>query len=354
MRSSPRHDARDLAAALAQRMPALAPELLPGGRRDGPEWRCGSLAGERGQSLAVRLHGERAGVWSDFASGERGDALDLVAAVLFGGDVKAAMGWARRWLGLPDDPRAAPLPATMRRAPAPADDAAAEVEAEGRRRAARGLFGHPDTLHNIAGTPAALYLAGRGIELAELGRIPRALRFHPGVWCQEAGCPLPAMLAAIHGPDGEHVATHRTWLAEAGGVWRKAPLAKAKKVLGGFAGGTVRLWRGATGRPLREARDGEAVALAEGIETGLSVALACPELRVLAAVSLGNMGSVALPPAIRTVILCADNDGDNPAAARGLQRAVDRFAGEGREVRVAFPPDGHGDFNDALNAEKNA
>jgi putative DNA primase/helicase len=68
---------------------------------------------------------------------------------------------------------------------------------------------------------------------------------------------------------------------------------------------------------------------------------------VLSAVSLSNMARVVLPPAVRTVILCADNDGDNAGAARALQRAVDHFAAEGRNVKIALPPIGK-DFNDTL------
>ncbi len=188
--------------------------------------------------------------------------------------------------------------------------------------------------------------------LAELGRLPRALRFHPACWCAEAGGPLPALVAAITGPDGAHAATHRTWLAQRpDGSWGEAPLRDPKKTLGSYVGGAIRLWRGASGRPLAEAPDGEHVALAEGIETALSVAVAVPELRVLCAVSLANMGSVALPTGVRTVTLCADNDDGNAAAARALARVVDRFAAEGREVRVARPPAGLKDFNDVLTME---
>jgi phage/plasmid primase-like uncharacterized protein len=93
------------------------------------------------------------------------------------------------------------------------------------------------------------------------------------------------------------------------------------------------------------------VALAEGIETALSVALATPELRVLCAVSSGNMAKVELPPAVSLVILCADNDGDNPKTAKALADAVERFTSEGREVRIARPPEGIKDFNDVLTME---
>jgi len=343
--------ARELAAMLAGNIRALAAELLPAGRRDGAEWKVGSVAGEPGSSLSVRLAGAKAGVWKDFASGEGGDALDLVAQVLFRGDRREAMRWARRWLGLPEDGAAAPAVAaggSRRAPPAPACAAAEEdAEASAKRRAARRIFLEAST--SLAGTGGALYLAERGIHLAELGRQPRALRFHPALWNRESGRAWPALVAAVTDAAGEHIATHRTWLTERGGRWTKAPLRAPKMSLGSVRGGTIRLWRGASGRPLREAPEGETVVIAEGIETALSVAIACPELRVLSAVSLANMPSVVLPPAVRSVILCADNDGDNAGAAGLLQRAVDHFAAQGRAVRIARSPVGK-DFNDCLTA----
>ncbi len=340
--------AADLSAMLAANVPALVAELLPAGRRDGPHWRCGGVEGAPGQSLAIHLHGDKAGVWHDFASGEKGDALDLVAAVRCRGDTRAAMDWARGWLALPE--RRAPSPATNR-APAAAARAPDAEEAE-RRRKALALF--LSAAQGIAGTPVDAYLIARGIALAELARQPAALRFHSECWCGEVGRPLPAMLAAIIDGTGQHVGTHRTWLArDAAGTWRKAPLRDAKKTLGPYAGGFIPLWRGASGKSLRKASAGEVVALAEGIETALSVALACPELRVLAAVALPNMARVILPPSVAQVILCADNDSDNPKADAMLSRAADRFVAEGRAVSIARPPVGK-DFNDTLRAEPGA
>jgi hypothetical protein len=345
-------DARELSRMLAARIAALAPELLPHGKRDGQEWRCGSLAGEAGQSLAVHLSGARAGVWSDFASGEAGDALDLVAAIRFNRDRRAAMAWARTWLALPSGGRQDGAPEPPRAAPV-STPAAISDDAEKRRRAAQALF--LSARPSLAGTPAGFYLAARGIDLAELQRQPRSLRFHPSLWSSEAGRNFPGMLGAITNAAGQHTATHRTWLArDAGGVWRKAPLRHPKKSLGGIVGGTIRIWRGASGKALAEAPEGETVVIAEGIETALSIAVACPALRVLSAVSLGNMARVALPPAIRSVIIAADNDpADNQAAARGLAAAIAHFAEGGRLVRVARSPVGK-DFNDALAAETGA
>ena len=334
--------AADIASMLARQAPALVAELLPAGKREGAEYRVGSLAGEPGRSLAVHLFGSRAGIWSDFASGDAGDALDLVAAVLYRGDKRAALAWARHWLGLGD----AAAPAPQRQAPPAPEAAEADVEDAAKRGSALRMFVAAQS--SLAGTPAAAYLAARGVALAELGRQPRSLRFAPALWNRESGRCWPAIVAAITNGAGEHVATHRTWLAQdEGGIWRKAPLRDPKMTLGRVAGGCVRLWRGASGKPLVQAPEGEAVAIAEGIETALSVVIACPELRVLSAVSLSNMARVELPPAIATVILCRDNDGANEAAARALQRAVDRFVSEGRTVKVAVPPCGK-DFNDTL------
>lgn len=345
-------DAAEIARALARVAPRLCAELLPLGRKEGSEWRCGSVAGDAGKSLGVHLHGTRAGIWSDFATGECGDALDLVAAVKFRGDRRHALDWARAWLGLPGASRAPHAGPAAPPAPSPSPDDAAAAQAaardvEKRRRYALALFlGAQPTLR---GTPVEAYLRGRGIDLAALGVQPRALRFHTHLPNSETGRALPAMVAAVVDGAGRHVATHRTWLAPDGrGGWTKAPLRTAKMSIGSVSGGTIRLARGVSGRALRDAPDGETICIAEGIETGLSVAVACRDLRVVAAVALGNMQQITLPPAVRTVILAADNDGDNAAALRGLQRAVNHFAAEGRTVRIARPPAGFGDFNDLL------
>jgi hypothetical protein len=262
--------AADLSAVLAARIAQLAPQLLPGGKRIGAEWVCGDITGKPGRSLSVRLTGPKAGIWSDFGGGGGGDALALVAAVHFRGDVREAMDWSRSWLGVSANapgPTAAPTPPV-----APAAPNAAADEAQ-RRRKAVSLFQAGQ--ERINGTPAAAYLAARAIDLADLGRQPRCLRFHPACWCTEANRELPALLAAIHDAAGQHVATHRTWLAQSPtGTWVKAPVANPKKTLGSYIGGVMRLWRGASGLKLEDAPEGEAVALAEGLETALSVALA--------------------------------------------------------------------------------
>jgi hypothetical protein len=336
------HDIKAIVGMLAGRIDQLAAELLPAGKRDGAEWRVGSVAGEPGQSMAVHLRGDKAGAWCDFASADprhRGDALDLVAMVLFGGDKVEALRWSRHWLGLE---RATPGSFRVQQAQRPEERERAERDAEGKRQKAIALFLQGKPL--AESDPAAQYLAARGISLRQLGRVPRGLRFLAECWCAEAGIRLPAMLAAIT-RQGQHVATHRTYLMQDRGAWRKARLEAPKKVLGAFAGGFIPLWRGASGRPISEASAGEVTAIAEGIEDALTVALHSPEWRVLAAVSLSNMASVQLPKACADIVLIFDRDGENPQARAARARAVRALLEQDRSVREVSPPEGFKDFN---------
>ena len=94
-------NARELSQRMAGDAAAIAQYLLPGGKRQSGEWKAGSLSGEAGQSLSVRLSGAKAGVWADFASGDKGDILDLWVKVR-GVSVAAAMAEAKQYLGIRD------------------------------------------------------------------------------------------------------------------------------------------------------------------------------------------------------------------------------------------------------------
>lgn len=349
----------DVVQLLAARAPQLAAELLPRGRREGAEWvEARRKAGGLGDSLRVHLTGPKAGIWSHFASGRAGDALDLVAYLATGDDKGRAVAWAKTWLGL----GAGDL-ATLDRQRQAADQARetardqAAAVADAKRRKAAGLF--LSGQEKLAGTIAERYLAGRGIDLRALGRQPRSLRYHPACFCVEAGGPLPCLLAAVSAPDGGFAAVHRTWLeTRPDGSVGKAPLDNPKKSLGPVRGGAIRLWRGVRsdgpgGRTrrapaLNNAPAGSAAALTEGLEDGLTVACCLPELRVLVAVSLANLGALELPPALRELTIFADNDG-GAAAQAALDRAVQRFLAEGRRVRLARPPGHLKDVNELFN-----
>lgn len=346
-------EVKDIVAMLAQQADRLARELLPHGARSGPEWRVGSLAGEKGQSLAVRMFGERAGIWHDFESGEGGDALGLVAAVLFNNDIGRALEWSRRWLGLhaasPDELRQHRRQAAEWKEKADKDNT---EKAEARRRVAHAMWLEAAP---IGGTPVEDYLANRGIRLAELGHVPNALKFHPRVWSEMHKARVPAMLAAIQDSEGEFLATHRTYIEWREGAWRNVKDERGrslKRTLGDYQGGWVRLTRGARGTPWSQLTAAETVCFAEGIENALSIALAVPEWRAASAVSLGNLTAIALPPTIRDVVIAADNDGPESRAVVALQKALRHLVQTGVNVRVARPDPAFKDWNDQVRAEE--
>lgn len=92
-------NAHDIAEKLAEQTAEVAAYLLPNGRRQGPEWRVGSVDGDTGKSLSVRLTGTKRGVWKDFATGQGGDLLDLFAARR-GCSIAEAMREAAQYLGV--------------------------------------------------------------------------------------------------------------------------------------------------------------------------------------------------------------------------------------------------------------
>lgn len=351
----------EIAEKLAAQIESLCRDLLPNGVKVGHEWQVGGVDGSKGRSMMVNL-GQRAGVWCDFAAGKGGDAIDLVAAVRFGDDKGAAIRWARSWLGL-DGLDPARLKATQAASAAKAarpDDAKTDDE---RRDAAARMFrgGKSFTdahFGNFAKTPAADYLHGRGITFNQLGRVPGCLTYTGQAWNGELQTNIPAMLAGVY-IRGSIVGVHRTFLQITGaGAASKAMVANAKLTLGPIRGGIIPLWRGASARSWAALWDAELdlawpetdadwrVTLCEGIEDALSLAIAAPERRIVACVSLANMGSAVLPPCVTDVTIAADNDRPGSVAAtKGLPRVIANLQGQGRTVRVARPPEPHKDFN---------
>jgi twinkle protein len=94
-------NAHELAQRMAERAADVASYLLPAGKKAGPEWKAGSVSGEAGGSLSVRLTGAKAGVWKDFQSGDSGDLLDLWAATR-GLSIAEAIAEAKGYLGIRD------------------------------------------------------------------------------------------------------------------------------------------------------------------------------------------------------------------------------------------------------------
>jgi putative DNA primase/helicase len=184
------------------------------------------------------------------------------------------------------------------------------------------------------------YLGSRGITFDQW---PAALRFHPR--CPRPkdqfgnlSLPLPAMVALVEHVERGSVAVHCTYLRRDGDG--KAPIDNPKAMFGPVSGGAVRFGEPQTGKWL---------AIAEGIETALSVAVAC-SIPSWAALSASGIKNLILPAEASHLIVCADHD-SNGIGESAARDAASRWFAEGRRVRIAVPPEPGSDFNDVLNGD---
>ncbi len=321
--------AGELSERLAQNVQAVCRHYLPNGRREGRYWMVGDVAGAPGRSLYVRLHETgrgRIGNWVDAATGEHGDLLDLIHLNQRHASLAEAIAEAERFLALEPVPR--PGAHHARKGSAP----------KGSALSARRLFaaGQP-----LAGTPAATYLASRGItRLDSLA----SLRFHPRCYYRptaddapDTPCAFPAMLASVTDNDGHQTGTHRTFLSSGGhGApgYGKADVAAPRRAMGNILGHAVRF-----------GRCDEVMIAGEGIETMLSLREALPLVPGAAATSGAHLAALLFPPGLRRLYVACDRD---PAGQAALAVLEERATAAGIGLVALMPV--LGDFNDDLLA----
>ena len=92
-------NAKEVSDLLASDAASVAQYLFPGGKKSGQEWKLGGVSGEPGSSMSIRIGGAKRGVWSDFATGEKGDLLDAWAACR-GCSISEAINEAKAYLGV--------------------------------------------------------------------------------------------------------------------------------------------------------------------------------------------------------------------------------------------------------------
>lgn len=161
-----------------------------------------------------------------------------------------------------------------------------------------------------------------------------ALRWRPTLRHAPTGYEGPALVALVTDAiTGKPLTLHRTWI-RADGTKATEP---ARLLLKGHrkAGGVIRLW------PDDAVTHG--LAIAEGIETALSVAHAFQP--AWAAIDAGNLGELPLLSGIDALTIMADAD---PAGTKAAEHCARRWADAGREVRLAIPASG--DANDVVRA----
>ncbi len=77
----PKIDIKRVAADALPHIETVCVRWLPDGKKTGHEWEIGDRHGTPGKSLKIHLSGSKAGLWSDFSTGDKGS--DLVSLVAF-------------------------------------------------------------------------------------------------------------------------------------------------------------------------------------------------------------------------------------------------------------------------------
>jgi len=313
--------ASDLTDRLARHAEAVCRHYLSAGRRSGNYWIAGDTGNNKGRSLFVRLTGPRAGRWSDAATGQYGDLLDLIRAtcgLIAFADVAAE---ARLFLNLP---RLEPMAAERRDPNAP----------DSRSTAARAglLFA---SAVPIAGTVAERYLQSRGISGAASRR---ALWFHPSCYYRDLSTGgttgLPALIAAVTDVEGRLTGVHRTWLDPDGNG--KARVNEPRRALGRLIGNGVRF-------NMPPGSQSPVLAVGEGIETVLSLSEILPGMAMVAALSAHHLAAFLLPAACKRLYIAADADAAGRHGVEGLGRAATALG----VLPLVLTPE-LGDFNEDL------
>lgn len=354
-------------AGLLGRIGELANLLAPDQARvhGNDRWSLNPTRPDRhANSFKIEISGPNQGRWKEFNGDEGGDLINLIAYCRFshlghykdgrGEAVKASIRWAAEWLGLVDaDP--ARVAAAERQAARVRADMVREAEREDARLernagiarkhwfdASVSAWDHPVSLRYLEEV--------RGISKADLSWVPQALRFEPGgppadylvQSDPETGEVFPAIITCAVNAHHNIRSVHRTFLMPDGSG--KAPLGhSAKRMYGPARGCALRLTRGASGLPPRQAAEKgikDVLAISEGIEDGLSWACMHPEHRVWAAGSLSNLGAVPIPDCASSIIVLGQNDEKQAARDafdREAQKLIDRFGGPIEVVRPADP-----------------
>jgi hypothetical protein len=317
----------DLSRELGAQAEAVCRHYLSNGRRAGNYWVIGDVCNTPGQSMFVRLTGTArgpAGRWTDAATGQFGDLLDVIRESLGLVQVADAAEEARNFLGAPPT-----IMETLTGGPGVGSR-------RGSREAARRLAAIAGP---IRGTLVESYPRGRGIAVE--ADLP-ALRFHPRCYYfageDRAPDAWPAMIGVITDLRGAITGVHRTWLDPDGFDPRrlgKANVETPRRAMGDLLGHAVRFGLA-----------DDVLAVGEGIETVLSVKSSLPGMPMAAALSAAHLAALDLPTQLRRLYILRDNDA---AGQRAGDVLAQRAAAAGVEHITLAPS--RNDFNEDLRLD---
>jgi hypothetical protein len=280
-------------------------------------------------SLAIEIHGSKAGLWHDFEQSEGGDLLALIQRELQT-DFRGSVEFACSYVGdLPVESQA------VRRQPK--HERQDQEESTWKKKSALSAW---NEAIDVGGTLASAYIAGRGIVLPE-GVAGNALRFHPR--CAPYGHdPQPSMLGLLRKIESdEPCAIQRTALSPTGSKIER-------RTFGPKSGAAVKL--------SADADVTTGLTIGEGVETTLSGMM----LGYQPAWSVGDAGELARFPVLAGIecltILVDHDERDRHGRQAGISAAAhcaDRWTDSDRSVTCVVPNVRGCDLNDVTKGGNN-
>ncbi len=279
------------------------------------QWRYGS--NKKQGSLVVTVHGEKKGLWYDFGTNEGGGMLKLIQNQL-SLDFKAALAYGASLTGEKECLSMAPIPRKL---------AIKEEKSTPKKTSEKALKLIKESIP-ISGTLAEKYLnKTRHIDINP----ESALRFVPRAYTGEKNSEkqkyAPAMLSIAKDKEGKVRGVQVTYLDLK--TQDKANLPIKKRSYGSVGSASVLLQSSSK----KEAK----TYIAEGVETGLSVANASPHSNVITTLGKSNFSNIDPETLTKNVVFCLDNDGKNILQDKGVMTSIQRLSQLGKNVSIVLP-----------------
>jgi len=278
-------------------------------------------------SLSINL---KNGLWYNFETGEKGNALQLIAHEMGFNEFKETIGYAKYFLNyndLLDRSTSTKKPPTKR----------SVIESPNKKDYAKKLL--KESLP-IEGTIAARYLK----EHRKLAHFKSAdVRFVPN-------------LPTRHGDNKMRVPALMCIARDSSGELNNVQVTRLNALTGNkdYASKTIKQTYGKrNGCPvdLNNKSTESKIYLTEGLETGLSLLEANPKARVMTVLGKENFKTVDLSRLTNHVVFCVDNDGKKTFGDMTIITSALRIMSAGKSVSIICPEKEGEDFNDVLIKE---
>jgi len=269
------------------------------------------------------------GLWNNFETGEKGNALQLIAAQMGFSDFKETLAYAKDFLNCRDTVGHEKIQNNT--------NVKKTKVSKNQKEYAKKLY---DNSEPIKGTLAERYLKDHrkilNYKEADLRFIPKI-----NTWHGDKKAKVPALLCVAKDSIGElnHVQ-----------VIRLNPITGDKDI----ASNTEKQTYGAVNGcsiELNKKSKSQTTYVAEGVETGLSILAGDPNAKVLAITGKENFKTIDITRLSNKVVLCLDNDGEATFQKSIIEKAAFRLIEAGKSVSLMMPKKTGDDFNDVLRRD---